>query len=63
MSRNDSAPKSVDLNLDLTTKPKRVVKVGKPCPECGVGILDYNGLLDLECPNCGFTEGPGGGCT
>jgi len=43
--------------------PKKVVKVGKPCPECGIGILDYNGLLDLECPHCGFTEGPGGGCT
>lgn len=41
----------------------RVVKVGMPCPECGTGILDYNGLLDLECPVCGFTEGPGGGCT
>ena len=33
------------------------------CPKCKIGRLDYNGLLQLECPACGFVNGEGGGCT
>ncbi len=33
------------------------------CPKCGTGRLNYNGLLQLECPSCGFINGEGGGCT
>jgi hypothetical protein len=36
---------------------------GSPCPGCGKGRLDYNGLLDLECPSCGYTLSGGAGCT
>lgn len=36
---------------------------GSVCPQCGEGILDYNGLLQLECPICGFVNGESGGCT
>ena len=40
-----------------------LMRRGETCPRCGLGTLDYNGLLDLECPVCAYTEGPGGGCT
>jgi len=40
-----------------------LVKRGETCPHCHVGVIDYNGLLDLECPICGYREGLGGGCT
>ncbi len=30
--------------------------VGKPCPACGMALLDYDGLLNLVCPLCGFGE-------
>jgi hypothetical protein len=43
-----------------TTAPLRK---GETCPACGEGILDYNGLLQLECPACGFVSSEGGGCT
>jgi hypothetical protein len=33
------------------------------CPQCRIGILEYNGLLQLECPACGFVNAEGGGCT
>lgn len=37
---------------------------GDACPVCGLGRLEFNGLLDLECANCGYSEGSGwGGCT
>ena len=41
----------------------RLMRRGETCPRCLLGQLDYNGLLDLECPVCAYTEGPGGGCT
>jgi ribosomal protein S27AE len=32
------------------------------CPRCQQGVLEYNGLLELTCPKCGYRE-PGGGFT
>lgn len=32
-------------------------EAGKSCPVCKLGIMDYDGLLNLVCPVCGFTEG------
>lgn len=44
-------------------QPAALVKRGAPCPQCGQGLLDYNGMLELECPNCGFSTSSGAGCT
>lgn len=33
---------------------------GQKCPECGKGKLDYDGLLQLCCPVCGYTASGGG---
>ncbi|MCL4529260.1 MAG: hypothetical protein M1282_07590 [Chloroflexi bacterium] len=38
-------------------------RAGDKCPQCGKGRLDYNGVLALECPVCGYTSTEGGGCT
>lgn len=32
---------------------------GALCPRCKQGILDYNGLLNLQCPVCGLENGYG----
>ena len=39
------------------------LRQGSFCPQCSLGILDYNGMLQLECPACGFVNGEAGGCT
>ena len=31
-----------------------LLRVGSLCPNCGQGEVDYNGLLELECPICGY---------
>jgi uncharacterized protein (DUF983 family) len=52
----------LDAEPDLQSKSNDELRSGCLCPYCGEGLLDYNGLIELECPVCGFTLG-GGGCT
>ncbi len=40
-----------------STEKKVEIRVGAICPKCLKGIFDYDGLLNLVCPNCGFTAG------
>ncbi len=42
--------------------PIRPPRSGDPCPRCGQGKLDYNGLLELECTVCGYRYN-NGACT
>jgi predicted RNA-binding Zn-ribbon protein involved in translation (DUF1610 family) len=53
------------LGIDQPSTPAAVIPLHKVefCPQCGKGILDYNGLLQFECPGCGYVTGEGGGCT
>lgn len=44
----------------VSTEPVRRYSL---CPQCGTGKLDYNGLLELECPICGFVQREGAGCS
>ncbi|RJQ41162.1 MAG: hypothetical protein C4545_07255 [Anaerolineaceae bacterium] len=34
-------------------------QAGALCPRCKQGILDYNGMLNLQCPLCGLEIGHG----
>ncbi|HSQ39038.1 MAG TPA: hypothetical protein VLM78_02665 [Anaerolineales bacterium] len=38
----------------------RAPRPGQPCPQCKKGRLDYNGLLQLSCPSCGYVAEGGG---
>lgn len=58
----DGQPEDEDkqLVLEMPEEDMPVVselRVGDLCPKCFVGHLDYDGLLNLACPNCGFTVG------
>ena len=33
----------------------REFQIGDICPVCQIGHLDYNGVLNLECPQCRYT--------
>lgn len=63
----EPAVSSLELLLQGKLQPEEQrqvpLRAGSTCPSCGVGKLDYNSMLALECPNCGYTSGEGGGCT
>ncbi|MCC6957229.1 MAG: hypothetical protein IT316_10595 [Anaerolineales bacterium] len=35
------------------------LRAGQTCPACGRAELEYDGLLNLVCPQCGFSGGAG----
>lgn len=39
----------------------RSLRSGDLCPQCGQARLDYDGMLNLACPACGFALA--GSCT
>lgn len=43
--------KPIDLDMEME------VRFGRLCPACKKGIFDYDGMLNLVCPNCGYTSG------
>ena len=62
MTRMDATEnQSTDPTPDFQTSESECliieIKCGAVCPDCHLGILDYNGLLNLVCPTCSFTAG------
>lgn len=39
------------------------LKPGDFCPICQEGRMDYDGLLNLACNECGYTLSEAAGCT
>lgn len=33
------------------------LRSGDQCPSCQNGCMDYDGMLNLACSNCGYTQG------
>jgi uncharacterized protein (DUF983 family) len=64
---NPPQKESIALNGDDSTLAipfeHVYVRRGSPCPICGKGKMDFNGLLDLECDQCGYSLVEGAGCS
>lgn len=52
------------INIHLETpsdptekQPGIEIRYGNRCPKCQTGIFDYDGMLNLVCPHCGYTAG------
>lgn len=48
------------LDVEFLPQDHHRPRSGDLCWECGIGRLDYDGLLNLSCPRCGATAS--GGC-
>ena len=44
-------------NKSYLSNVKSDIRLGGICPVCEIGIFDYDGLLNLKCPNCGYSAG------
>lgn len=56
----NGVPDSADKSKSYELKPDTCR--GMLCPSCRQATLDYNRMLELICPNCGYRE-PGGAFT
>ena len=62
---DDQTPKTNETRLQMTTleldfvnpEESQPARPGGLCPQCQQGVLDYDGMLVLRCPVCGFAEG------
>lgn len=56
----ENNPNVCRIDLAKLAATRRILadppRAGSLCPVCGQGILDYDGLLVLRCPVCGFSE-------
>ena len=51
---------AADLDLDHIGPERHVkhpLRRGDLCPTCRSARLDYNGMLNLACPQCGYALG------
>jgi hypothetical protein len=55
---SSAASTGANPRLDPTGKKadkrKHSLRAGDPCPQCTQGALDYDGLLNLSCLQCGY---------
>ena len=58
-----SARQPVDEGQPEPGAMLKPLRSGDLCPHCGAGRLDYDGLLNLACPICGYSLSGGAGCT
>jgi hypothetical protein len=52
-------PQGIQLGLDAEeiAPTIRNPRVGDLCPVCRAAALDYDGMLNLTCHNCGYSLG------
>lgn len=51
-------PLRVELNENAEADQKdKELRSGDLCPNCWQGRMDYDGLLNLTCPKCGYARG------
>ncbi len=53
-------PFAVQLALEGSPEPARpspTLHQGDLCPQCKAGRLEYDGMLNLGCPRCGYALG------
>lgn len=52
------APYVVKMEAALqNNRPEMAPHAGDACPRCHTGRLDYDGMLNLACPVCGYAMG------
>jgi hypothetical protein len=48
-------PLKIDIDMSGSPPVGSFPRAGSPCPQCRRGVLDYDGLLNLSCDECGYS--------
>jgi hypothetical protein len=54
-SKDVLLPLKLDKKLAIDRRVDAPPRAGSPCPKCGSGVLDYDGLLNLTCMSCRYS--------
>jgi uncharacterized protein (DUF983 family) len=55
MAQGKTKNKRKELTTKINPRQKAYrIAPGAPCPKCGQGKLEYNGMLNLACSDCGY---------
>lgn len=54
---SEDLPEALKVVYPLAPEQTAELHAGDACPRCRKGILDYDGLLNLACPQCGYSLG------
>jgi hypothetical protein len=46
---------NLEFQTDAPQKRVATPKAGDPCPQCQSATIDYDSMLNLGCPDCGYT--------
>ena len=46
---------NLEFQMDSPQKGNAIPKAGNLCPQCQSAEIDYDGMLNLSCPDCGYT--------
>ncbi len=55
-SNNTNQPELSSEGQVCNLRPYERLREGMLCPRCKAAKIEYNGLLNLVCPNCGLKE-------
>jgi len=47
--------KLIEMIVEIESTQSYDTNNENPCPNCKTGKMDYDGLLNLYCQNCGYT--------
>ena len=46
---------NLEFQIDSPSKELTTPKIGDLCPQCQSAKIDYDSMLNLSCPDCGYT--------
>jgi uncharacterized protein (DUF983 family) len=53
----DGLPDALKVKYLEPSLETAALHAGDICPRCRLGVLDYDGLLNLACSQCGYSLG------
>jgi len=57
MDKNNTIVEAITDTKSNFSNARFEIRLGGICSACELGIFDYDGMLNLICPTCGYSAG------